>query len=229
MKAAFLDLDGTLCEESSSAFLLRELAKEPGAHMEYLEAALGAATRKVTKGPTTPRGGIYKNYPPAVRGMEITQVSRAARRAWPAFRDLLFPFVGDLVELLHSKGFQVVLVTGGPEELAWYVMNHYRMYSMVGTRLETRGSRCTGRLASAPARAGEKDICARSLAEAYGFVLEHSFAMGNGIRDAEMMKLTGKAVAFEPEYDLEPLAHERGWPVADRDNVLEVCEKALIG
>ena len=97
MKAAFLDLDGTLCDGSSSAFLLRELAKEPGVHREYLDAALEAADRKEKKGPSTLRGGIYKNYPPAVKGLDISQVTRAAMRAWPAFRKTMFDFVPDQI------------------------------------------------------------------------------------------------------------------------------------
>ena len=228
MKAAFLDLDGTLCDGSSSAFLLRELAKEPGVHREYLDAALEAADRKEKKGPSTLRGGIYKNYPPAVKGLDISQVTRAAMRAWPAFRKTMFDFVPDLVQLLHSEGFEVVLVTGGPEELARHVRAEYGMSATVGARLETEALKCTGRLAQAPAQAGGKSEYIRSTL-AYGLDLEESFSMGNGIRDAEMMELTGSAVAFEPEFDLAPLAETNGWPVADRSDVLEVCERALTG
>lgn len=228
MKAAFLDLDGTLCDGSSSAFLLRELAKEPGVHREYLDAALEAAGRKEKKGPSTLRGGIYKNYPPAVKGLDISQITQAAYRAWPAFRESMFDFVPDLVELLNSEGFKVILVTGGPEEMARHVRAEYGMYAMTGARLATYAGKCTGTLAQAPARAGEKAAYIQS-ALVYGLDLSRSFSMGNGIRDAEMMELTGSAVAFEPEFDLAPLAETNGWPVADRDNVLEVCGKAVTG
>lgn len=228
MRAAFLDLDGTLCDGPSSAFLLRELVGVPGVNREYLRAALAAAERKEAKGPSPLRGGVYANYPPAMKGVHIREVWAAAKRAWPAMAQTMLPHTQSLVDMFRERGYLVILVTGGPREMARQVHSVYRMSMVVAADLARDNSGiCTGELAAAPAKEGEKDRILRDMVRGFKLDMAGSFAMGNGIRDAEMMRLVGRSVAFEPEYDLEPVAQEQGWSIANRDNVLDVCGAVL--
>lgn len=229
MRAAFLDLDGTLLDGCSSALMLRELVKDYRVDHRYAHNALMAADRKEKKGPSTLRGGIYKNLPLAVKGVHHSVIAEAAQAAQDSTREALFPFARDLVEMLRDANYVTFLVTGALWQTAAPVAEHLGIDVCIGAFLEVENQSFTGRFTRAPARSGEKRALVRSWAVTEGIDLSDSLAMGNGIRDAEMLELVGRPVAFEPEYDLEPLAHKNNWPIADRHTVLTMCAEMMRG
>lgn len=228
-RAAFLDLDGTLLNGCSSAILLEELIKQPGVHPEYGQAALQAANRKEKKGPSTLRGGIYANLPLAVKGLHPSVMDDAAHLAWPNLQKSLFPFARDLVSLLREGDYTTFLVTGAMAQMATLAADFMGVDVCIGAVLRVEGQAFTGELTRAPAQAGMKSELVKSWITSEKFDASTSFALGNGIRDAEMMELVGRAVAFEPDYDLEPVAHKNDWLIADRHTVMVVCEELVRG
>lgn len=223
-----MDLDGTLISGCSSIFLLRELMKSDEVNHEFAQRALNSAEWK-QRGLPALRGGIYRNLPLAVKGCPPALMAEAADRAWPELAKTMFPFAQDLVKTLHSHHYTVFLMTGAMWQMAAHVAEMLHIDVCVGAVLEVRDRVFTGELTRAPARTGEKSHLVKSWARSQKIDLTESMAMGNGIRDAEMMELVGKPVAFEPEYDLAPIARRYSWPIVDQDSVLPLCETLVLG
>lgn len=222
MRIALLDLDGTLCVGSSSTPLLQELIDVPGVRQDYLEAALRAANRDESKGPSRLRGGVYANYPRAVQGLPQHTVRDAALRAWPRMESMLLPFAHEVVEMLYAHSYEPILVTGCIREMADLVAEYLGIGQCFAADLDVRSGYLTSDFVHAPARAGEKqEFVLRLVEDRPEIDLGASLAMGNGVRDAEMMELVGIPVVFEPEKDLADLSGARGWPVVDRLTVMD--------
>lgn len=218
-RRAYLDLDGTLLDGKASIPFLREILSIEGVDRYFVQRALAAAESGIP--------GVYDNYPLAVKGIHYGFIADAARRAYKDVKGDLFPYAWDLVDYLYVRGYETVIVSGAPEEIVTRLASDTGAHVAWGARIAVRRSRCTGHLETAPARAGEKRKIVLEDALRKGVDLGDCFAMGNDVRDAEMMELVGTPMAFEPTAELADVAGARNWPVVDRASVLDVIRGVL--
>lgn len=117
-----------------------------------------------------------------------------------------------------KKGVPVVLVSSGPQPLTQHVARELGTEHAVGTKLEMRDGRYTGRSLK-PVCIGEFKA---SLAKAYlaevGFDVDlaASYAYADSTSDLGLLEMVGHPVATYPDEGLRKVAIERGWEIFPR-------------
>jgi len=122
-----------------------------------------------------------------------------------------------VVEVLRqhqAEGHQVILVSGAFEELLACLGERLGIQHVVGTRLELRNGRYSGR-AIKPCFGPDKVVLLTELLDRTGLEVDfsQSFAYGDGIFDVSVLELVGNPVAVYPDSQLWDYASQKGWRV----------------
>lgn len=125
----------------------------------------------------------------------------------------------DMVEKLHEHQAQnhaVYLVSGTMEPLLGRIAQGLGLEpeAAVGTRIEVRNGRYTGR-AIEPTCMGQGKVerLKLFLAEHPEIELAQSYAYADSITDLGFLEIVGYPIAAYPSEELATIARERGWPV----------------
>jgi HAD superfamily hydrolase (TIGR01490 family) len=113
-----------------------------------------------------------------------------------------------------ERGHRVELVTGTLAPLARATAHHFpNGVEVRATELAIKDGRFTGRLFGSHLSFGEKAQVIRQTATACDIELCHSFAYGNEMSDAAMLKTVGHPAAVNPSWRLKREARKRCWTV----------------
>jgi HAD superfamily hydrolase (TIGR01490 family) len=124
----------------------------------------------------------------------------------------------DVMEILRdhqAQGHVVTLVSGSPQELLEPMAARLGIAHVLGTPLETREGRYTGKMAgSVTMSEGKVNALERWLGES-GLQIDwpDSYAYGDGHTDAYLLQRVGHPVAVYPDDGLRAIAEERGWRI----------------
>jgi HAD superfamily hydrolase (TIGR01490 family) len=119
------------------------------------------------------------------------------------------------LEAHRAQGHAVVLVSGMPQPSLERLGASIGATGAIGTRLEARDGRYTGR-SILPVMVGQdKGKATRAFFEQRGDSVDWaaSFAYGDSIHDRGLFDLVGHPVAVHPDADLRELAQAQGWEV----------------
>jgi HAD superfamily hydrolase (TIGR01490 family) len=129
----------------------------------------------------------------------------------------------DIMEILRDhqkKGHVVALISGSPQELLDAMASHLDIDHALGSPLETRDGRYTGKMAgSVTMSEGKVDALKGWLADS-GLEInwEDSYAYGDGHTDAQLLEQVGHPVAVYPDDGLKAIAEQRNWKIiGDRE------------
>jgi phosphoserine phosphatase len=222
-KIAALDVDGTLFPHAIGACLFEELVATGVCKRGFEEEVANVLRRYRTGELTHPDMAeqAISIYAMAIAGVKVADVTVAAREVWRREEARLFPFVGDLISILHESGFTPLLISASPEEIVGLLARSLGHVWFRAARFEAASGSYTGRAEIMPNLPGQKRRLIEELVGAAGVDLASSLAIGNSLGDESMLSLVGRAIAFEPDISLRQLALERRWPLADRHDVLE--------
>ena len=108
----------------------------------------------------------------------------------------------------------MILVSGAFEELLACLGERLGVQHVVGTRLELRNGRYSGR-AIKPCFGPDKVVLLTELLAKSGLEvdLSQSFAYGDSIFDVPVLELVGNPVAVYPDSQLWEYAMQRGWRI----------------
>ncbi len=220
MIAAFFDLDGTLCAEHVwqafnryftehrrrrlllNAFLATHLSLWPLHRLGLLSRARFFRL-------------WVKNMPCLLVGLRPEESQEIFR--WVTDQALIPSLRPDVAEVLRqhqAKGHQVILVSGAFEELLACLGERLGVQHVVGTRLELKRGRYSGR-AVTPCFGHDKvtlltELLAKSRLD---IDLSQSFAYGDSIFDVPVLELVGNPVAVYPDDELWDYASQEGWRI----------------
>ncbi|MFQ6000253.1 MAG: HAD family hydrolase [Anaerolineae bacterium] len=126
----------------------------------------------------------------------------------------------DLLDTLKehlAKNHIVVLVSGTFEDLLHLLGEKIGVEHVLGTRVEFREGRCTGRVRGSACMGSEKVRRIQELINERGLEvdLSSSFAYADSISDLPLLEWVGNPVAVEPEEKLQAIAQERGWQIME--------------
>jgi HAD superfamily hydrolase (TIGR01490 family) len=151
-----------------------------------------------------------------VNGMTLQEA--AAMFEWVANEYLLptrRPETDQRLRDHQAQGHAVVIASAMFVPCLAWIGNHFGVKNLVGTELEVRDGRYTGRivppLISGPAKAER----ARGLVATLGGDVDWaaSFAYGDSFSDRDMLALVGHPVAVYPDSKLNALARQNKWEV----------------
>jgi phosphoserine phosphatase len=102
----------------------------------------------------------------------------------------------ELVELLHSKGHCISLVSGGFTNVLQPLVDQLKIDFYRANTLEIVNGRLTGKVVGSIVDRAAKAQALRKFAQACSVELSNTVAIGDGANDLEMMALAGISIAF---------------------------------
>jgi len=151
-----------------------------------------------------------------LRGMTVAQGQEAF--AWIADQEVLPSVRPDIMALLRQHqdaGHRVILVSGTFQPLLEIIAARLGVREALGTLLEVRDGRYTGRSLPPVCLGPGKLARLRQFLDGPGadIDLARSFAYADGEWDIPVLELVGNPVAVYPEPSLLAQARQRGWQV----------------
>jgi len=128
---------------------------------------------------------------------------------WPARRTSGLTAVADAVARAATSGVQLLLATGGYQQVGDAFARRIGAVAALGTPLEFVDGVATGRLAGAT-QSGEQKAAAVSRHAAGGDILA---AFGDTAADIPLLAAAQRAVAVAPDKQLREEAARRGWEI----------------
>jgi len=115
----------------------------------------------------------------------------------------------------QSKGHAILLVSGWLTPSLELLGAHYKANGVVGTKLEFKDGRYTGRIIPPVITGADKDHYARKFFSDNKFDIdwEASYAYADSITDTDLFNMVGHPVAVNPDEKLYKLATSKNWEV----------------
>jgi HAD superfamily hydrolase (TIGR01490 family) len=220
MIAAFFDLDGTLCAEHIWRALGMYFKKHHRRRLLFITfLAAHFSLWPLHRLGLLSRERFYrlwiKNMPWLLIGLRPEESQEIF--SWTTDQVLIPSLRPDVAEALRqhqAEGHQVILVSGAFEELLACIGERLGVQHVVGTRLELRNGRYSGRVTK-PCFGPDKVTLLTELLAKRGLEvdLSQSFAYGDSIFDVPVLELVGNPVAVYPDTQLWDYASQRGWQI----------------
>lgn len=151
-----------------------------------------------------------------MRGMDEQALLELVNYAWdtmfqPSTRDR----VAQIVAKRKSEGRLAILVSATYEPFLEPAKHRFLFDEVIGTRVEVRDGRVTGRVLGKVVTGPEKVNRVMSLVRRLTppIDLQESLAYADTERDLDLLELVGNPVAVWPNRRLERVAQHRGWPI----------------
>ncbi|MEK2476031.1 MULTISPECIES: HAD family hydrolase [Streptomyces] len=229
---AVLDVDGTLTPSMLGLELLRTLDQDG-----VCRATDRNALRILVERSRSERGTTYARtvadanagFAAVLAGLPTAHVADAARRTWRRVEGDLFPFVPSLLSTLRGHGLHIVLLSGSPHEVIRAMAAHLGVRTCQGAVMAAPGGVYNGRVRLPTGVPGVKRRALGTLLRGHRIDFARSYALGNTDADAEILRLVGVPVAYEPDRGLRERAGRADWPIADRHSVVARTRAALHG
>lgn len=226
MIAAFFDLDGTLF----TGHIWHGLSLHHRAHKMqrlqlyayvYSHMALWFLYRAGLMSREKSWAAWARHMPWTLAGLTLAEGQRVFDWMWaeyvqPQLRE-------DMVEKLRqhqAQGHTVYLVSGTMEPLLGRIAQGLGLAaaSAIGTRVEVRNGRYTGRAIEPTCMGqGKAERLKLFLAEHSEIDLAQSFAYADSVTDLSVLEMVGHPTAVYPDEELVAIARERGWPVMEKE------------
>jgi len=219
--AAFIDLDGTLCE----IFLWQALfAHHKQNRFKHL-AMFGFTAFHYPLWLLVKAGLLSKNYFYKINGANLAWLVRGvslnrgeAIWEWVIVNEIephLRPEMLAVLEEHRSKGHRIILISGSFAPLLDKLVERLGIETSIATSIEVKDGHYTGRIIF-PLNVGQGKV--ERLMEflngpGIGIDLSASYFYTDSIVDAPVLDMFGIPVAVHPDESLAALAAERGWSV----------------
>jgi len=218
MIVALFDSDGTLYSNQMGRGMMKyeELYGNKTAARLYFAALLpGFVLNKLgLMKPTALQELLLKGLTKFIKGLMITESE--SRFEWLVKEFLLPSERIDVVARLkehQSQGHLVVIASGSFAPALDLIGKYFGVTDLIGTQLEVRNDRYTGRMIPPVITGKAKAAMVRELLYAHGVDVDwsSSYAYGDSFTDREMLSLVGHPVAVYPDKKLFALATEQNW------------------
>jgi HAD superfamily hydrolase (TIGR01490 family) len=216
MEAAFFDLDGTIVNLATERVFCRKLYREGLVSLTDLcRVAFVYFKYEI---------GIVKGYADIKRDLVMAIVKdrsapEFARRATRFLDECIKPNISRqaIAEInLHQRaGRKVYIISSTLDCIVDPIVDFLGTGERYATRLEVEDGRFTGRIQGEVIYGTRKAILVKEIASAGGIDLNESFAYGDSIQDAEMLRCVGKPCAVNPDRKMASFAKESGWRVVN--------------
>jgi HAD superfamily hydrolase (TIGR01490 family) len=219
---AVFDVDGTLFRRGLLPALTRRLVEE-GVFSERVREELSEDYYAWVE-----RRGSYDTYDRLVmelflrelEGVSVAELQRYAITEVEAHGRRLHIYTRDVALRLKEAGYQLIAISGSPQEILDLFLKPLGFDRAWGTVLakDARG-RYTGEVLENPF-GNKRRVMEEFLANAETG-LEDSVGMGDTLSDVGFLEMVETPIAFNPNRGLFEVVRQRGWPiVVERKDVI---------
>jgi HAD superfamily hydrolase (TIGR01490 family) len=218
--AAFFDLDRTLMAGSSGVYFARAAFETGMITRGRLLFDLYENLRFRLFGSTDERADVVRRrVGEMIEGVPVRDLERLNPRVLAGVLPRLYPQMLERAYAHQEVGRSVHIVTAAPQEMADLLARVLSFDGGIGSRLEVRDGRYTGRPAGPFNYREGKVIAMRELAEREGLDLSASYAYSDSESDLPMLRAVGNAVVVNPDQELTRIARAEGWEVVRLDRL----------
>jgi HAD superfamily hydrolase (TIGR01490 family) len=157
-----------------------------------------------------------RNMAWTLRGLDRVQMATMFNWVADEYVEPLFrPNVVERLRYHQARGDLTVLLSGAFESLLAVIGRRLGVDAVLGTRLEQRNGRCTGRALFPICQGQGKAERLRGFLSGpgRGVDLVASYAYADSLTDRPVLEMVGHPIAVYPDEGLIDLADRRGWPV----------------
>jgi HAD superfamily hydrolase (TIGR01490 family) len=218
--AAFFDLDRTLMAGSSGIFFARAAYEAGMITRGRLLGDLYQNLRFRLRGSTDEwADAVRMRVGEMLAGVAVRDLQRMSPRVLAGVLPRLYPQMLERAYRHQDAGRPVYIVTAASQEMADLMAYVLVFDGGLGSRLEVRDGRYTGRPAGPFNYREGKVLSLRELAAREGFDLDASYAYSDSESDLPMLRAVGNPVVVNPDPDLARIAASEGWEVLRLDRL----------
>ncbi|MCS7285871.1 MAG: HAD family hydrolase [Anaerolineae bacterium] len=220
MEAAFFDFDGTLFRGSTWRGIVWH-HRTTGTNKTLLQFYLyfHLSLYPLYRVGLLKRKSYYmmwaKNMSWTLKGLTLDQAERTFQWLWENYVRLrLRPEILSLWEKHRGEGRMLVIASGSFEPLIKLVGDKLGADGVIGTELEVKNGKLTGRI-KGPLCFGEgKAEKVKAFLTLHPSIdLSRSYAYSDSFHDLPFLELVGHPVAVYPDPELASYAQTKGWPI----------------
>ncbi|HEY8304784.1 MAG TPA: HAD-IB family hydrolase [Solirubrobacteraceae bacterium] len=218
--AAFFDLDRTLMAGSSGIYFARAAFESGMITRRRLLRDVLENLRFRLRGSTDERAdAVRTRVGELIAGVPVRDLERLTPRVLSGVLPRIYPQMLQRAYNHQEAGRRVYIVTAALQEMADLLARVLVFDGGVGSRLEVRDGRYTGR-AAAPFNYREgKVLSINELAQREGLDLSSSYAYSDSESDLPMLRAVGHPVVVNPDRELTRIAKSEGWEIVRLDRL----------
>ncbi|MBL8030207.1 MAG: HAD family phosphatase [Candidatus Doudnabacteria bacterium] len=223
MKFAIFDIDGTIFRSSLVIELCLALVRKKVFPKKALDEIQFEHTAWLNRQGSYEAyiNKVVKIYIKHIEGKSFSKVKKVAKQVISAQKDMTYRFTRGLITKFKKQGYVLVAISGSPS----YIVEEYAKVvgfdECYGTELWVEKGKFTGRVKNLDP-AFKKALVVKKLLNKYNNSdLKNSVAVGDTEGDTAMLKLVGRAIAFNPNMHLAKIARKNNWEVVvERKDVI---------
>jgi HAD superfamily hydrolase (TIGR01490 family) len=218
--AAFFDLDRTLMTGSSGVFFAKAAFESGMISRGRLLRDLYENLRFRLRGSTDERAdSVRERVGQLIADVPVRDLERLTPRVLAGVLPRIYPEMLARAYEHQEQGRRVYIVTAALQEMADLLARVLVFDGGLGSRLEIRDGRYTGR-AGGPFNYREgKVVSMRELAACEGIDLAASYAYSDSESDLPMLRAVGRPVVVNPDQELTRIARSEGWEIVRLDRL----------
>lgn len=221
-KFAVFDIDGTLIRWQLFHAIVHALGKQGyiphAAHEKILAARMTWKNRETSEGFRIYENVLVEAYLEALTSVDPVDYLHIVDEVFHEYKDQTYAYTRDLVRDLKDQGYLLFAISGSQSEIIDRLARYHGFDAAIGAEFRQKDGAFTGEVFT-PIH--NKKAALEMLVDQYGATYTDSYAVGDSLSDAAMLKTVDHPIAFNPDCTLADAAKKERWPIViERKNVI---------
>ncbi|MBI5064789.1 HAD family phosphatase [Candidatus Woesearchaeota archaeon] len=156
-----------------------------------------------------------------LKGRNSEDITSAAKEFYPSFKDSIYPFAFEVMQIFKEKNHELVLVSAGAHEVVSLAAKDLGMDGLLATKCEIKKGKYTGDIITKLHLPKGKEDAITDYVHKNKLSLSNSLAMGDSEHDKCMLEVVPHQIVINPTDSFAIYAKRRFWKVLTQDNVVE--------
>lgn len=224
LKVAVFDIDGTIFRSSLLIEYIHEMVRMniiPSRINKEIEADMKAWLDRKDDYHKYIMSVVYA-HAKYLKGVSVKNAEKAVKHVIKNLKDRNYRYTTTLLKKLKQQGYTLITISGSPQHVVEPFAKTLGFDYWFGQVYEEKNGVYTG-ASVLDNSISRKDIVLRLWENDVDVAINYkaSYAIGDTLGDASLLKKVGHPVAFNPNNELASLAQRRGWPIiVERKDVI---------
>ncbi len=228
-KVVFSDIDGTLSEGFIILDFINFLKKDGFISNEFYSNQL-SLTKDYKNGVISYFDWLEKwgiSLANELSGKKQSVLISKAKKFFPEFLGKIPSSSKDLINYFHEKGYLVVGITAGLFECSSLIKDYLGIDILFASVIKANNDVYCNQMETDLNKPNGKEKLIKKFCEKNGVSLDDCVGLGDSMQDYEILKLTGKKIAVNPDSGLKKIALENNILISNYSNILMDIKKLV--